>query len=174
MTSMLIAVPELPTPEVVPEVAARVMLGGKVNGYSGFLPGLFEEALASLERGSPLFVLGGFGGAAEAIACALLDPPAQRREVFTVEWHRANNPAFAKLLDLSAKFGMPPGVPDAQELFDRLFARIDAAKANLPAMLKTGLNDAETRELLQTRDMRRAVQQMRKGLDSVGLVPLML
>jgi hypothetical protein len=173
MTTMTIAVPELPTPEIVPEIAARVMLGGKVNGYSGFMPGLFEEALASLERTSPLYVLGGFGGAAEAIACALLDPPGTRRDVFTVEWHRANNPAFAKLQDLAAKFGMPAGVPGAQELFDKLFARIDAAKANLPGLLKTGLSDAETRELLQTRDMRRAVQLVRQGLNNVGLIPLL-
>jgi hypothetical protein len=174
MTTMTIAVPELPTPEVVPEVAARVMLGGRVTEYSGFLPGLFEEALASLENNSPLYVLGGFGGAAEVIAGALLEPAPIRRDELTVEWHRQKNPAFAKLLELSAQFGMPAGVPGAQELFDRLFGRLLAARANLAATLKTGLDEAATRELLQTRDMRRAVQLVRQGLHNLGLVPLLL
>ena len=173
MKPMTLAVPDLPTPEVVPEIAARIMLGGKLNGYLGFLPGLFEEVLVSLEHSNPLYVLGGFGGAGEAIACALLDPPGVRRDVFTVEWHRANNPALAKLSELAAAFGMPAGMPGIQERFDKLYALLEAAKANLPGVLKTGLSDAETRELLQTRDMRRAVQLVRQGLNSVGLVPLL-
>jgi hypothetical protein len=173
MQSMTIAVPDLPTPEVMPEIAARIMLGGRVNGYAGFLPGLFEEALVSLEHSSPLYVLGGFGGAAEAIASALLDPPTVRRDVFTVEWHRANHPAFAKLADLAAAFGMPAGAPSIQERFDKVHALLEAAKPDLPGKLKTGLSDADTRELLQTRDMRRAVQLVRQGLHNSGLVPLL-
>jgi hypothetical protein len=68
---------------------------------------------------------------------------------------------------------MPAGMPGIQERFDKLYALLEAAKANLPGVLKTGLSDAETRELLQTRDMRRAVQLVRQGLNSVGLVPLL-
>lgn len=47
---------------------ARVVLGGRVEGFKGRMPGIGEEALCSLEAGKPLFILGGFGGCARDIA----------------------------------------------------------------------------------------------------------
>lgn len=50
---------------------ARVVLGGRTEGYKGRMPGIAEEALTALEAGQPLFLLGGFGGCARDIAVAL-------------------------------------------------------------------------------------------------------
>ena len=50
------------------ETDARVVLGGRVDGYRGAMPGVAEEALLSFESGQPLFVVGGFGGCARDIA----------------------------------------------------------------------------------------------------------
>lgn len=47
---------------------ARVVLGGRVEGFKGKMPGIAEEALAALRAGQPLFLLGGFGGCARDIA----------------------------------------------------------------------------------------------------------
>lgn len=47
---------------------ARVVLGGKVKGFKGRMPGIAEEALTALRAGQPLFLLGGFGGCARDIA----------------------------------------------------------------------------------------------------------
>jgi len=47
---------------------ARVIVGGKIRGHQGRLPGVIEEALTSLRAGHPLFAAGGFGGAACAVA----------------------------------------------------------------------------------------------------------
>lgn len=59
---------------------ARVVLGGKVEGYKGRMPGVAEEALGSLRAGQSLFVLGGFGGCAGDIAAVLgLSPPSPVR-----------------------------------------------------------------------------------------------
>ena len=49
-------------------VQARVVLGGRVTGYKGDMPGIAEEALLSLKEGQPLFLLGGFGGCTRDIA----------------------------------------------------------------------------------------------------------
>lgn len=57
-------------------VDARVVLGGRVTGYQGRMPGIAEEALCSLRTGQPLFVLGGFGGCARDIAESLGLAPA--------------------------------------------------------------------------------------------------
>ena len=47
---------------------ARVVLGGRVTDYKGDMPGIAEEALLSLKKGQPLFLLGGFGGCTRDIA----------------------------------------------------------------------------------------------------------
>lgn len=47
---------------------ARVVLGGRVEGFKGTMPGVAEEALAALRAGQPLFLLGGFGGGTRDIA----------------------------------------------------------------------------------------------------------
>lgn len=59
---------------------ARVVLGGRVHGFMGSMPGIAEEALASLRTGRPLFLLGGFGGCARdiGITVGLLQPAVAR------------------------------------------------------------------------------------------------
>ena len=53
------------------ETDARIVLGGRVEGYMGRMPGIAEEALLSLESGQPLFLVGGFGGCAMDVAESL-------------------------------------------------------------------------------------------------------
>ena len=57
---------------------ARIVLGGRIEGYLGSMPGVAEEALISLQHRKPLYVLGGFGGCARDIAATmqLADPVA--------------------------------------------------------------------------------------------------
>ena len=50
------------------DIQARIVLGGRVEGYRGAMPGIAEETCLSLEAGQPIFVLGGFGGCARDIA----------------------------------------------------------------------------------------------------------
>ncbi|MCE2508870.1 MAG: hypothetical protein J4G04_06195 [Nitrosopumilaceae archaeon] len=50
------------------ETDARVALGGRVQDYSGRMPGVAEEVLLSLESRRPVFLLGGFGGCTRDIA----------------------------------------------------------------------------------------------------------
>jgi hypothetical protein len=47
---------------------ARVVLGGRVEGFKGRMPGVAEEALIALRAGQPLFIIGGFGGCVRDIA----------------------------------------------------------------------------------------------------------
>lgn len=49
-------------------VNARILVGGQLRGYRGAMPGLVEEAILAVERGQPLYMAGGFGGAAAAAA----------------------------------------------------------------------------------------------------------
>ncbi len=45
----------------------RVLMGGKVKGYTGKYPGLLEEAYLALRASKPLFLLGAFGGCTREI-----------------------------------------------------------------------------------------------------------
>ena len=58
------------------ETDARVVLGGRVEGYKGRMPGIAEEALLSLQSGQAVFLVGGFGGCTRDIAetLGLVDP----------------------------------------------------------------------------------------------------
>ncbi|HVR41612.1 MAG TPA: hypothetical protein VMU84_21125 [Thermoanaerobaculia bacterium] len=47
---------------------ARVLLGGKVTGFSGAYPGIAEEAAVTLEQNKALLLAGGFGGCTRDIA----------------------------------------------------------------------------------------------------------
>ena len=54
---------------------ARLVLGGQRAGYQGHMPGVVEETILAIRAGQPVFVAGGFGGAAGDIARVLdLDP----------------------------------------------------------------------------------------------------
>lgn len=50
---------------------ARVLVGGKLKNYEGRIPGIVEEATLSIEAGRPVYVAGGYGGAAAAVAHSL-------------------------------------------------------------------------------------------------------
>ncbi|EAM3022343.1 hypothetical protein CHZ52_24050 [Salmonella enterica] len=50
---------------------ARIVLGGRIEGYKGTMPGIAEEALMSIKAKQPLFIMGGFGGCARDVAESL-------------------------------------------------------------------------------------------------------
>lgn len=165
MEGSSIPVPGRSRPESIPRIAARIVLGGKLDGYSGWLPGIFEEALVTLEKRAPLYLLGGFGGAAEILANTLLAPAGSRPEEFSQNWHKERNPSLETLLGLlPKKCTLPPLVRSTEAALDALYGLLDAGRASVSAALDTGLNETETRELLRTRDMRRTVQLVHKGL----------
>jgi hypothetical protein len=59
-------------------IRAHVVLGGKLVGYTGRWPGIVEEAYLLLKAKKPLFLIGGFGGAAGWLARVVLQ---ETREV---------------------------------------------------------------------------------------------
>jgi hypothetical protein len=165
-----IVLPDVPITESVPPVSARVLLGGKLTGYSGFAPGILEEALYAMEKGCPVYVIGGFGGAAEVLARALLG--GQRPEELTAEWHFGRTPGVARLRELTASFRVPDGARKTDQLLDAVYARAESARGAIGSALNTGLSEDDTRELLSTRDVGRVVQLVRRGLMQRGLKPL--
>lgn len=50
---------------------ARIVVGGRLIGYSGRMPGIIEEFKIAIEAGHPVYLVGGFGGAARYAADVL-------------------------------------------------------------------------------------------------------
>lgn len=49
--------------EMESHIDTRIILGGRITGFKGYMPGLYEEAIYAAKANHPLFLLGGFGGA---------------------------------------------------------------------------------------------------------------
>jgi hypothetical protein len=100
----------------------RILIGGKRAGFQGNMPGIVEEALFAVQAKQPLYIAGGFGGAAWDIACAI----------------RLSSPDFLPSL--------PGATPDP-----RLLTGLETLKAALVATnavsLENGLSESENRRL---------------------------
>src|SRR5690606_8501545 len=49
------------------DCTARVLVGGKITNYLGYIPGVIEEALYTLRENKPLYLVGAFGGATQKL-----------------------------------------------------------------------------------------------------------
>ena len=54
--------------EMENNVDARIIIGGRTSGFKGKYAGIIEEFLIASEKGHPIYLIGGFGGATKAIA----------------------------------------------------------------------------------------------------------
>ena len=54
---------------------ARILIGGKLNHYSGKMPGVLEEGILALQLSKPLYLVAGLGGATAAFVGALTGRP---------------------------------------------------------------------------------------------------
>ncbi|MCA9684181.1 MAG: hypothetical protein KC457_18440, partial [Myxococcales bacterium] len=76
----------------------RVVLGGKIRGWNGWLPGIAEEVMCTLQAGNLPLVLGGFSGCAALIARYLKDPKAPWPDEFSFET-ACEDPRFVARID---------------------------------------------------------------------------
>ncbi|MEJ2425240.1 MAG: TIR domain-containing protein [Candidatus Thiodiazotropha sp.] len=135
---------------------ARLVIGGKMKGFSGLVPGVVEEAWLSLKQNKPLYVVGGFGGAARAVADMLLG--GQRPE-FDDGWARQHLPDYDATLDLVEQQGVEVCT------LAQMGAEIAAcAQPGLAPSLNNGLNEAENRELVGCTDAQRIATLVLSGL----------
>jgi hypothetical protein len=161
-------------PRHIPKVSARIVLGGKMGGFAGIMPGIFEEVLTAREAADhcPIFILGGFGGAAGAIAHVLLNGGVDADPRFTPEFYAKSpeNPAKPGFTDLLKQWDPAKLPAEARSPEQGLAAIRGMLKKNekQPAnFLQNGLNDHDNRRLLTTIDPTEAVRLVLRGLSSV-------
>jgi len=122
---------------------ARIVLGGKVTGALGAMPGVLEEALTTLREGKPLYVLGGFGGAGRAVWDAITGRPVAALSIDAQEKGRRG---YAELVEVyNAWAAATPG----EETVD--YGRIASELARCgTAGLHSGLSSDQLTRLANT------------------------
>lgn len=135
---------------------ARLVLGGKMFGHAGLVPGVIEEAWLSLSQKQPLYLVGGYGGAARAV-CDLLY--GLTREEFSDTWAMEHiehyRAAVSCHLDSAEPLCLLPTIGQAFAGF---------AGSDLGKVLNNGLEDSENRELMACTDAQRIAELVLQGL----------
>ncbi len=144
---------------IVMEPEARVVLGGKPHGFMGFLPGIVEEALLALRRGQPVYVAGGFGGAARLVAMAV---QGKKPEALTMDYQTSVSPAYGEMLRVydgeRAKDPTLPGVDYGEVVAEFERCGVEGLAA------ANGLSADENLELLEAGSVDAALYLIMKGL----------
>jgi len=135
---------------------ARLVIGGKLTGFSGLVPGVIEEAWLSLSGKTPLYVVGGFGGAARVVSDRL---SGMARVEFSEDWARQNIPDYAAAQALYARHGGESLSMAGLGADIAAYGRMGPATA-----LHNGLDDEENRELMDCTDPQRIAGLVLAGL----------
>ena len=138
--------------QMASNIDARVVLGGKIRGYAGGIPGLLEEVLMAVRCSQPVFLIGGMGGCTRAIIDAV---EGRHPKELTAEY-QAESEGYGKFLDYLKQRPDAVGV-DYQAMVDEL------QQAGV-AGLNNGLSEDENRELFKTPHIPMMVSLILKGL----------
>ncbi len=155
------------------DIAASIFVGGAAepqikergNGYTGRYPGIVEEAWHMLQVGKPIYVVGGFGGAAKLIA-DLMRGNATPKRLLDETWLNYHIYAEkAKFIDDSkwhTKLNLPDSIADmAAAIRQKTDSLLQSDKASLAW---NGLTVAENHTLFNTRDPVQIAARIFKGL----------
>jgi hypothetical protein len=141
---------------VTAQSQARIVIGGKLVGCSGLVPGVVEEAWMSLVHKHPLYLVGGFGGAAMVVSDLLLGI---ERAEFTDAWVKKYLTDYDVVLSLYEQYGgnVCPFVKMGIDI-------MTCAKSGLAQALNNGLDEAENRELMRCTDAHLIAKLVLTGL----------
>jgi SLOG cluster2 len=158
--------------QMTTETQARIVIGGKLFGFSGIYPGVVEEAWFSLISKRPLYLVGFLGGAARAVIDLL--EGRDRAEVSEPKLG-PKAPSTSDVIALAQSRGLMIVSPDSPsgsaDLTGKLVhpARLAsdimiAGTAGIGAALNNGLSDAQNQELFRSTDPTRIATLVLEGL----------
>jgi hypothetical protein len=107
------------------------------------MPGIFEEVLYALEERIPVFVIGGFGGAAALLARCILG--GELATECQLDFHRGQSKRFQMLLK---GLDMHGETEQVDALYARLRAVLKTAHADPCHALNNGLDLEQNRRLM--------------------------
>ncbi|MFG0263491.1 MAG: CHAT domain-containing protein [Novipirellula sp. JB048] len=156
---------------------ARVVLGGQGEpriqeqgpGYGGRYPGIVEEAWRTMEADKPVYILGGFGGAA-ALVAGLMEGRPIPPQLDDATWRKFDR--FAKNVDAidadpyRSQLGLPKRMEDLAKSISELSQQLLANDHT--AVSWNGLTLEENQTLFRSRDPVTLASLVLKGLLNVS------
>ncbi len=136
-------------------LGAAVVVGGRIAGQQGLMPGVAEEAVTALAAGVPLFVAGGFGGCGRLIARTL---EGENPEELSVSYQQAHTDGYPELFDAATR-------ANARPEYDALIADLSSRGVG---GLRNGLTENENRRLLATDDVDELIALVLHGLFTIA------
>lgn len=137
--------------EMERNIDARIILGGRVAGFKGYMPGLYEEAIIAANCKHPIFLLGGFGGAASRLI-KLLKGETTSEKLFEECCSQHLYQKFVTYL--------------ANEKEEMNFKALDVFSNNMN-VLKNGLSKEDNERLFVTTNVTEIIALIFKGLRSL-------
>lgn len=136
--------------EMESNIDARIILGGRVTGFKGYMPGLYEEAINAANAKHPIYLLGGFGGAALRLI-KLIKGETTSEKLFEECCSNRSYQEFVSYLD--------------KEKGEMNFKALDIFVNNM-RVLNNGLSDEENDRLFVTTNVTEIIALVLKGLRS--------
>lgn len=138
--------------EMESHIDARIILGGRVTGFKGYMPGLYEEAINAAKANHPLYLLGGFGGASARLI-QLIKGETSSDKLFEECCSHHLYQEFVSYLD--------------KEKGEMNFNVLDVFSNNM-SVLKNGLSKEENEQLFVTTNVTEIIALVLKGLHTLG------
>lgn len=138
--------------EMESNIDARIILGGRVAGFKGYMPGLYEEAINAANSKHPIYLLGGFGGAAYRLI-KLIKGETTSEEMFGECCSYSSYQEFVSFLD--------------KEKEQMNFNALDVFSNNMD-VLKNGLTKEDNERLFVTTNVTEIIALVLKGLHSLN------
>ena len=137
--------------EMESHIDARIILGGRVTGFKGYMPGLYEEATNAVKANHPLFLLGGFGGASARLIQLIKGETTSEKLFEECCFHHLYQ-EFVSYLD--------------KEKAEMNFKALDVFSNNMN-VLKNGLSKEDNERLFVTTNVTEIIALILKGLRSL-------
>lgn len=138
--------------EMESHIDARIILGGRITGFKGYMPGLYEEAIYAANANHPLFLLGGFGGASARLI-QLIKGETSSEKLFAECCSNHSYQDFVSYLD--------------KEKEEMNFKALDVFSNNMD-VLKNGLSKEDNERLFVTINVTEIIALVLKGLHTLG------
>lgn len=134
----------------IKESYARIVAGGRTQGFSGFMPGIAEEFMIAYNSNKPIFLIGGFGGCAHVIA-NILEGKTNAKKLLD---KALENPKYREFLEHAENKGFKVG-----------YSFFDTIKAD---RLNNGLKLEDNERLFHSVDIIEIVSLVLKGLNELN------
>lgn len=131
------------------ETDARVILGGRTSGFSGFMAGVIEEFVQAVMAGHPVYLLGGFGGAASLLASLIKN----EKRIEDVIKKACEAPRYADFMNFCGEKKYDMGYDKLKEIMSKGFD-----------CLNNGLSNEQNAILMQSTDVIEIVGLIINGL----------